>query len=126
MGGCHILDAMLTANEPIDSRVKSGRAGVVCKLNIEKAYDHVNRNFLIYVLNKMGFGGRWIGWIRFCISSSSFAILVNGSPTDFFVPSKGLREGDPLSPLLFLLVMEVLTRMIEAPSSEGLISGFTV
>ena len=100
--------------------------GVLCKLDIEKAYDHVNWDFLTSVLERMGFGERWIDWIRFCISSSSFAVLVNGSPTDFFVPFRGLRQGDPLSPLLLLLVMEVLTRMIEAASSEGLLSGFTV
>jgi len=123
VGGRQILDAVLIASELIDSKVK---AGVVCKLDIEKAYDPVNWKFLINVLNKMGFGGRWIGWICYCISSSSFAVLVNGSPTDFFLPSRGLRQGDPISPLLYLLVIEVLTRIIEAASSVGLISGFTV
>jgi len=126
VGGRQILDAVLTANELIDSRVKAGRAGVVCKLDIEKADDHVNWNFLTSVLERMDFGERWIDWIRFCVSSSSFAILVNGSPTDFFMPSRGLRQGDPLSPLLFLLIMEVLTRMIQAASSGGLILGFTI
>jgi len=120
------MDALLFANELIDSRVKFGRARVVCKLDIEKAYDHVNWNFLMYVLKRMRFGKRWISWIRYCISSTSFAILVNGLPTDFFLASRRLRQEDPLSPLLFLLVMEVLTRMIEAVSSAGLISGFSV
>ena len=104
--------------------MKSGRAGVVCKLDIEKAYDHVNWKFLLYVIKRMGFGDRWRSWIHQCISSASFAVLVNGSPTDFFPASRGLRQGDPLSPLLFLLVMEVVTRMIGAASNAGLISGF--
>ena len=60
------------------------------------------------------------------MSSTSFAVLVNGSPTEFFSASRGLCQGDPLSPLLFLLVMEVFTRMIDAASSAGLISGFKV
>jgi len=74
----------------------------------------------------MGFGESWIRWIRYCISSTSYAILVNGSATDFFVASRGLQQGDPLPPFLFLLVMEVLIRMIEADSSAGLIFGFSV
>ena len=82
---------MLITNELIDARVKSGKPGVVCKLDIEKAYDHVNWNFLLYVMKRMGFGEKWIGWIRHYISTISFAVFVNGSPTEFFSASRGLR-----------------------------------
>jgi len=71
-------------------------------------------------------GKRWITWIRQYIYSASFAIPVNGSPTDFFSASRGLHQGDPISPLLFLLVIEVFTRMLLTANSASLLSGFLV
>ena len=98
---------MLIANELIDPSIKSGKPGVICKLDIKKAYDRVYWNLLIYIMRRMGFGKRWIAWIRHRISSVSFAVLINGSPSQFFSASRGLRQGDPISSLLFLLVTEV-------------------
>ena len=73
----------------------------------------------------MGFGRRWQLWIEACISSVQFYVLVNRSPKSFFSSSRGLRQGDPLSPLLFLLVMEVLSKMLRKVEEEGLlIQGF--
>ena len=58
--GRQILDAVLIANEAVDSRLKDNVEGVLCKLDIEKAYDHASWSFLLAVLKKMGFGERWI------------------------------------------------------------------
>ena len=59
--GRQILDVALIANEVIDSLLKSDESGVLCKLNIEKTYDHLNWDFLLLVMQKMGFGEKWVG-----------------------------------------------------------------
>uniref|UniRef100_A0A2N9GTW6 Reverse transcriptase domain-containing protein n=1 Tax=Fagus sylvatica TaxID=28930 RepID=A0A2N9GTW6_FAGSY len=124
--GRQILDSVLVTNESLDSRLKSSLSGMLCKLDIEKAYDHVNWNFLIYMLRQCGFSERWRHWIYTCISSVRFSVLVNGSAHGFFPTSRGLRQGDPLSPLLFIIVMEALSRMLERAVAGGFISGFAV
>ena len=124
--GRQILDAALIANEVIDSLLKKKESGVLCKLDLEKAYDHINWAFLLSVLQKMGFGEKWAGWIRWCISTASFSVLVNGSPTGFFRNTRGLRQGDPLSPYLFVLGMETLSSLINRALRGGFLSGFKI
>ena len=81
---------------------------MLCKLDLEKAYDHVDWSFLCVVLAKLGFGERWIMW---CTSTASFSVLVNGSLHGFFLSSRGLMQGDPLSPYLFVIIMKSFNRM---------------
>ena len=74
----------------------------------------------------MGFGVKWCKWIRTCISIIQFSVLINGFPADFFGSSRGLRQADPLSPMLFLIMMEVFSRMLRRVEGAGLIRGFKV
>jgi hypothetical protein len=93
---------------------------------MEKAYDHVNWNFLLSLLRRCGFGEKWCIWIKQCISTTRFSVLINGSLVGYFGSSRGVCQGDLLSPFLFVLVMEAFNRMIGAITSRGLISGFAV
>jgi hypothetical protein len=82
------------------------------KLDLSKAYDIVDWNFLEDALLKMGFNRIWVNWIMRCVKSVKFSVLVNGQLTEMFTPSRGPRQGDPLSPYLFLFVAESLTKVI--------------
>jgi len=95
-------------------------------MDLEKAYDHVNWDFLLYMLRRCGFGGKWCSWIARYISSAKFSVLVNGSLNGFFSSSQGLRQWDLLSHFLFVFVMEALSRMNTAAFGGGLLEGFRV
>ena len=92
---------------------------MICKMDLEQAYNHVNWDFLLYVLRRCGFRGKLCSWIEHYISLAHFSILVNGSPNGFYSSSRGLRQGDPLSPLLFVFVRKVLSKTILAAVHGG-------
>ena len=126
MGGRQIFNSVLITNECVDSRGKSNVPRVKCKLDIEKAYNYVNWEALMDLLNRVGFGVKWCKWICTCISTVQFSVLINGFPADFFGSSKGLRQGGLLSPMLFLILMEVFSRMLRRVEEANLIRGFKV
>ncbi|WMV09897.1 hypothetical protein MTR67_003282 [Solanum verrucosum] len=124
--GRQIMDAALIASEYVDSRLKGAEAGVMCKLDIEKTYGHVNWRFLLNTLRQMGFGEKWLKWIDFCIKTVKFSVLVNGEPVGFFGYERGLRQGDPLSPFLFILAMEGFDSMMRIALQNRWIKGFEI
>ena len=121
-----ILDSCFIANECLDNRLRSGILGVLCKLDMEKAFDHVNLGFLMYMLEWLGFPKKWRKLIFYCISMVKFSVLINGASRGFFENYRGLRQGDPLSSLLFVVVMEVVSKMTDKVVTEGQLSGFSV
>ncbi|RVW79011.1 Transposon TX1 uncharacterized 149 kDa protein [Vitis vinifera] len=124
--GRQIMDAVLIANEIVDEEKTIREEGVVFKIDFEKAYDHVRWDFLDQVLEKKGFSPKWRKWMNGCLSSVSYAVLVNGSAKGWVKASRGLRQGDPLSPFLFTLVADVLSRMLLRAEERNMLEGFRV
>lgn len=98
-------------------------ANFALKLDMSKSYDRVDWCFLNKVMMRMGFCGVFVENIMRCISSVSYFILINGRPLSPLFPSRGLRQGDPLSPYLFLLCAEAFSDMFRKAEMRGLIHG---
>ena len=110
-------------HEVIHSMEASKREGMLLKLDLSKAYDWVDWSFLGLVLQAFGFDQKVCKIISQLVSTSSLAILVNVAPSDFFKPSRGLRQGDPLSPIIFIILAECIGRLIEKNKNEGRLKG---
>ncbi|XP_077249090.1 uncharacterized protein LOC143888520 [Tasmannia lanceolata] len=101
-----IQDNILLSHDLCHNFHKDSNPKALClKIDLKKAYDYVIHEALLGFMRKIGFPNLWCTWISKCIASPSFSVLLNGSPKGFFQSSNGLRQGDPLSPLLFCLVM---------------------
>lgn len=108
----------------MDHWKKSGGVGLICKIDLEKSYDRVDWGFLKWVLIKKGFHSKWINWIMGCTSNPWFSILINGMLKGFFCASRGIRQGDPLSPFLFALVGDALSALLSHALQANLVEGF--
>lgn len=126
MKGKQILDCVMIANEAVHSLKIKKTEGLLLKLDFEKAYDSIDWRFLEAVMKEMGFRRRWLQWISSCIRTVTMSVLVQGSPTRQFQMGRGLRQGDPLSPLLFNLVSEGLNVLMERGKEMGLFEGLEI
>jgi len=120
--GTYILESVVTAHEIIHE-VHRSKEGVMLKLDYKKAYDRVSWSFLEDMLKSRGFGERWISWIRKVVRGGSLCIRMNDENSSYFKHGKGLRQEDPLSPLLFNLVADVFSRMLMKAAKQNLITG---
>lgn len=96
------------------------------KTDMSKAYDRLEWGFIEAVLTYMGFATKWITWVMRCIDSVSYSFLINGSPQGSVKPSRGIRQGDPLSPYVFILCTEVLSALCDKAMLDGSLAGVRV
>ncbi|XP_074282600.1 uncharacterized protein LOC141607138 [Silene latifolia] len=122
-------DGCLIAHEImhyINKTKKGTNCYSVIKLDMHKAFDRVSWNFLMSALDLFGFPISWRNLIWECISTVTYSIMINGEPSASFHPSCGLRQGDPLSPYLFIMCMEILSRQLQAAESRHQLFGLKI
>eukprot|EP00253_Pinus_taeda_P015168 PITA_15168 len=118
-----ISDSILVVQEAIHSSQARNEKGFILKLDLANAFDRVRHSFLFAVLQRMGFSSLLINVIRCCISGPWIAPLINGRPGPSFQSSRGLRQGCPLSPYLFILMAESFSSALDQKRQSGLITG---
>ncbi|XP_058774257.1 uncharacterized protein LOC131648523 [Vicia villosa] len=119
VSGRNMMDSVLLVNELIDWSRRKKRSCILLNVDIEKAYDSVSWKYLRDMMMRMGFGDMWMRWMDTCIFMSHMSVLVNGSATKEFKVHKGLRQGDPLSPFLFVLAMKGLKALVRKSIEMG-------
>eukprot|EP00253_Pinus_taeda_P015484 PITA_15484 len=124
--GRQITDGIILTHEIIHSLKQSKKPGMLLKIDLSKAFDSISWEYMQKVLKAFGFDNAWIRWVSSLISSAFFSILINGIPTSTFRSSRGIRQGDPLSPFLFIIMVEGLGRCIKNAIHSQDLKGITL
>ena len=121
-----ILDNIVLAQETLHWAKASRQPTVFLKLDFSKAYDKVSWRFLFHAIEKIGIGPKFTKWIKLLFGNAPAAFNLNGNPGESFKIERGVRQGCPLAPYLFLIVGEALTHMIKKAVKEGRLRGITL
>ncbi|XP_010472440.1 PREDICTED: uncharacterized protein LOC104752070 [Camelina sativa] len=127
VAGRLISDNILIAHEivhALKTNVKFDEHFIAVKTDMSKAYDRVEWDFLEKLFIKMGFAVKWVQWIMMCVRSVSFSVLINGCDFGLIKPGRGIRQGDPLSPFLFILCAEALVYALQRSHQQERLTGF--
>lgn len=124
--GMLITDNILIAHEILHSlqTKKIKHAYMALKLDIAKAFDKVEWNFIEAMMRKLGFADKWCKWVMACVKSVTYSVLIYGSPVGKIAPTRGIRQGDPISPYLYLICTEGLSALIKRFMQQKKIHGF--
>ena len=121
--GRNIMEGVLSLHEILhDTKVKK-KGGLILKLDFEKAYDELNWEFLLDGLTQRGFPQKYCSWIKAVLTSGTLSVKANDKIGPYFKSGKGVRQGDPLSPLLFNIAADSLAKMISMGQRNSLIRG---
>ncbi|XP_078150904.1 uncharacterized protein LOC144546233 [Carex rostrata] len=121
--GRNILDNIVISQELIHYSKHHNQQGIVVKVDFEKAYDKIHWTYLLEILVSRGFHPTWISWIQSWLVSSQSCLTVNDELTPYFYCKRGVRQGDPLSPFLFILAADTLSRIFNKGNQAQTLQG---
>ncbi|CAA7058695.1 unnamed protein product [Microthlaspi erraticum] len=127
--GRAISDNVLITHETLHylkSSEATKRCSMAVKTDMSKAYDRLEWNFIVAVMERLGFHPKWINWVLQCVSTVSYSFLINGAAQGKVIPQRGIRQGDPLSPFIFILCGEVLSGLCKKAQVRGTLPGLKV
>ena len=122
----YILDNIVLTQKTLHWAKVSRQPSVFLQFDFAKAYDKVSWRFLFLAMSKMGINERFVAWVKLLFGNASAAINLNGNPGKESKIERGVRQGCPLAPYIFLVVGEVLTHLIKKAEAEGRIRGITL
>ena len=117
------MSGIMILHEILHETKRKKQLGIILKLDFEKAYDKVKWNFLFECLAARGFCAKWCNWIKQVVSGGTVSVKLNNLIGPYIKSYKGVRQADPLSPILFNFVVDGLTRMILKAQSNNLFCG---